>query len=146
MRERPLGIRLKIGLVSLGVALMTAGDGRPAEPVTGIGFLLVNPSALHRKVFKLEGVAKNVAVHSGNEVGTNQPLCGAEFELEDSSGTIAVVYRARCEVGGLRAAVVTEHMRCVVEGHMEAPPTMIRTPDGKDLGVRIIAHTVTLVQ
>ncbi len=125
---------------------MVGVNGWAAEPVTGIGSLLVNPSAVHRKVVKLEGVAKNVVVHAGSELGTKQSLCGAEFQLEDSSGTITVLYRSRCQVGALRATVVTERMLCVVEGYMEAPPTMVRTPDGKDLGVRIMAHTVTPVQ
>ena len=125
---------------------MVGVTGWAAEPVTGIGSLLVNPSAVHRKIVKLEGVAKNVVVHAGSELGTKQSLCGAEFQLEDSSGTITVLYRSRCQVGALRATVVTERMLCVVEGYMEAPPTMVRTPDGKDLGVRIMAHTVTPVQ
>jgi hypothetical protein len=139
-------MKLSIGIASCGVVLMMVVNGWTAEPVTGIGSLLVNPSAVHRKVFKLEGVAKNVLAHSGSEIGTKQSLCGAEFELEDSSGRIAVLYRARCQVGAVRATVVTEGMACVVEGHMEAPPTTVRTPDGKDLGVRIMANTVIPVQ
>jgi hypothetical protein len=137
---------LTSGLALCGILLLTVGDGWTAEPVTPIGSLLVNPSAVHRKIFRLEGVAKRVVTHSGSEIGTNQALCGAEFELEDSSGTIPVLYRVRCQVGTQRATVVTEGMPCVAEGHMEAPPTMIRTPDGKDLGFRIIAYTVTPVQ
>jgi hypothetical protein len=133
------------GIALCGIVLTTVGNGWTAEPVTPIGSLLVNPSAVHRKVFKLEGMAKHVVAHSGSEIGTNQALCGAEFELEDSSGTIPVLYRVRCQVGTQRAAVVTEGMRYVAEGHMEAPPTMIRTQDGKDLGFRVIAHTVTPV-
>jgi hypothetical protein len=140
-----LGRKLGIGILSGGMWLMTVGSGWTGEPVTGISYLLVNPSSVHRKVFKLEGVAKNVIVHSGSEIGTNQSLCGAEFELEDSSGTIAVLYRARCQVGAVRATVVTERMPCVVEGYMEAPPTMLRRSDGTNLGFRIIAQTVTPV-
>lgn len=146
MRRRRLAMKLSVGILLLGMLLMVGVNGWAAEPVTGIGSLLVNPSAVHRKVVKLEGVAKNVVVHAGSELGTKQSLCGAEFQLEDSSGTITVLYRSRCQVGALRATVVTERMLCVVEGYMEAPPTMVRTPDGKDLGVRIMAHTVTPVQ
>ncbi len=137
---------LTSGLALCGIVLLTVGDGWTAEPVTPIGSLLVNPSAVHRKIFRLQGVAKRVVAHSGSEIGTNQALCGAEFELEDNSGTIPVLYRVRCQVGTQRATVITEGMPCVAEGHMEAPPTMIRTQDGKDLGFRIIAHTVTPVQ
>lgn len=146
MRRRRLAMKLSVGILLLGMLLMVGVNGWAAEPVTGIGSLLVNPSAVHRKVVKLEGVAKNVVVHAGSELGTKQSLCGAEFQLEDSSGTITVLYRSRCQVGALRATVVTERMPCVVEGYMEAPPTMVRTQDGKDLGVRIMAHTVTPVQ
>ena len=146
MSRRRLVMKLSVGILSFGMLLMVGVTGWAAEPVTGIGSLLVNPSAVHRKVVKLEGVAKNVVVHAGSELGTKQSLCGAEFQLEDSSGTITVLYRSRCQVGALRATVVTERMPCVVEGYMEAPPTMVRTPDGKDLGVRIMAHTVTPVQ
>ena len=146
MRRRRLAMKLSVGILLFGMLLMVGVNGWGAEPVTGIGSLLVNPSAVHRKVVKLEGVAKNVVVHAGSELGTKQLLCGAEFQLEDSSGTITVLYRSRCQVGALRATVVTERMPCVVEGYMEAPPTMVRTPDGKDLGVRIMAHTVTPVQ
>ncbi len=145
VRPRALGVKLRIGILSCGVLLMTVVTGWPAEPVTGVGSLLVNPSAFHRKVFKLEGVAKNVVVHAGSALATKQSLCGAEFDLEDGSGTITVLYQARCQVGTLRATVVTERMACIVEGYMDAPPTMVRTPDGKDLGVRIMAHTVTPV-
>ena len=146
MRRRRLAMKLSVGIPLFGMLLIVGVNGWAAEPVTGIGSLLVNPSAVHRKVVKLEGVAKNVVVHAGSELGTKQSLCGAEFQLEDSSGTITVLYRSRCQVGALRATVVTERMLCVVEGYMEAPPTMVRTPDGKDLGVRIMAHTVTPVQ
>jgi len=146
VRRRRLAMKLSVGIPLFGMLLIVGVNGWAAEPVTGIGSLLVNPSAVHRKVVKLEGVAKNVVVHAGSELGTKQSLCGAEFQLEDSSGTITVLYRSRCQVGALRATVVTERMLCVVEGYMEAPPTMVRTPDGKDLGVRIMAHTVTPVQ
>ena len=134
-----------IGIVLCGILLISAENGWTAEPVTPIGSLLINPSAVHRKVFKLEGVAKHVVAHSGSEIGSKQALCGAEFELEDSSGTIPVLYQVRCQVGAQRATVITEGMPCIAEGHMEAPPTMIRTQDGKELGFRIIAHTVTPV-
>ena len=42
-----------------------------------------------------------------------------------NSGAITVLYRSRCQVGTLHATVVTERMPCVVEGYMEASPTMV---------------------
>ena len=81
---------LVIGIVLCGTVLMPVGDAWTAEPVTPIGSLLVNPSAVHRKIFRLEGVAKRVLAHFGSELGTNQAMCGAEFYLQDSSGRIPV--------------------------------------------------------
>lgn len=102
----------------------------------------MNPSAMHRKVFKLEGSAKNVAAYSGTENSSKRPLCGADFDLEDDTGTIGVLYHVRCQSGGQRAAVVREGMRLVVDGYMEAPPTMLRYSDGKDFGVNFMAQSV----
>jgi len=135
-----------VGIIGAFSLSLTAGIVWSVEPVTPIGTLLVNPSAFHRKVLKLEGVAKNVAVYSGHESGTKQPLCGADFELEDESGVIDVLYHVRCRGGEERAAVVGEGMRIVVDGHMDAPSTVMRTPDGKGFGFRIIARTVTSVK
>lgn len=113
-----------------------------AEPVTPIGMLLVNPSAMHRKVFKLEGVVKNVAVYSGTETSSNQSLCGADFDLEDDTGTIGVLYHVRCQSGSQRAAVVGNGMRLVVNGYMEAPSTVMRYSDGTDFGAKFMAQSV----
>ena len=57
-----------------------------------------------------------------------------------------VLYHVRCQSGGQQAMKVAEGMRVVVEGHMEAPPTVLRTQDGKDLGFRLMARTVTSVK
>ena len=92
---RRIGCLACLGSMVLGGSLPSWS----AEPVTPIGFLLVNPSAAHRKVMKLEGVAKAVAVYSGIESGTKQALCGADFKLEDDTGTIDVVYHVRCQAG-----------------------------------------------
>ena len=129
----------------LGITLMMAGNGWSAEPVTPIGFLLVNPSAFHHKVLKLDGIAKNVAVISGVETITQRLVCGADFDLEDNSGTIHVLYQVRCQAGEQHAAAVAERTRIVVEGYMEALPSVVRTSDGKELGVQIIARVVTPV-
>jgi len=113
-----------------------------AEPVMPIGQLLVSPSSVHRKVFKLEGVVKNAAAYSGSEFRTNQPLCGADFDLEDYSGTIAVLYHVRCQSGGQKAFVVDDGMHLVIDGYMEAPPDVQRYSNGKDFGVRFVALSV----
>jgi hypothetical protein len=113
-----------------------------AEPVTPIGWLLINPSSVHRKVVKLEGVVKDVAIYSGRETTTNRPICGAEFKLEDDTGVIEVLYLVRCQAGQEQAQTVTEGMRIVVQRTMDALPANIRTEDGKDAGYRVLADTI----
>jgi hypothetical protein len=130
-------------IVLLAVLPFMGLPASAAEPITPIDSLLVNPTALHRKVLKLEGIATNVATYSGSEGGTNQSLCGAEFQLEDGTGAITVLYHVRCQAGDQRAAIVSEKMRIIVEGHMEAPPTVMRGADGNDFGFRIVARQVT---
>ncbi|MDH5640161.1 MAG: hypothetical protein OEY28_02620 [Nitrospira sp.] len=123
--------------------IAVAAAGWAAEPVTPIASLLANPNAVHRKVFKLEGTAKNVAVFSGSEARTNQPLCGADFDLEDESGSLLVLYHVRCQSGKHKAFTVGDGMRVVIDGYMEAPPTVQRYADGKDFGVKFMAQSVT---
>lgn len=130
-----------VGIVVCGVMLMIVRDGCAADPVTPIGTLLINPTALHRKVLKLEGTARNVAAYSAN----NQTVCGADFELEDETGKIVVLYHVRCQAGEQRAVVVRETMHLIVDGYMEAPPTVMRGPEDKVNEFKIYAHTVTPV-
>ena len=113
-----------------------------AESVTPIGWLLINPSSIHRTVVRLEGVVKDVAIYSGRELPTNRPICGADFKLEDDTGVIEVLYHVRCEAGQEQAHTVTEGMRIVVQGTMDALPTNIRTDDGKEAGYRVYADTI----
>jgi len=132
-------------LVVMGVITIWIGASElwAAEPVTPISALLVNPASMHRRVVRLEGVATNIATYSGSETGTNRSLCGADFTLEDATGKIDVSYHVRCQAGREQAAVVGEKMRVIVEGDMDAPPTVMRRADGEGLGFRVLAHTVT---
>lgn len=127
------------------VVILLLGGTVPSwstEPVTPIGWLLINPSSIHRRVVRLEGVVKDVAIYSGREVPTNRPVCGADFKLEDDTGVIEVLYHVRCEAGQEQAHTVTEGMRIVVQGTMDALPTNIRTDDGKEAGYRVYADTI----
>ena len=129
-----------------GVLLLMALDGWAEEPLTPIGYLLINPTALHRKALKLAGVTHHVAAYSEEGTVTKQLYCGADFELEDETGKIEVIYRVRCQAGEHRAVVIGEKMHVVVEGNMEAPPTIMRGADGNAYGVKIVARTVTPVR
>ena len=113
-----------------------------AEPVTPIGWLLVNPSSFHRKTLALEGVVKDVATFSGRESGSNHLVCGADFKLEDDTGIIEVLYHVRCQAGQDKAQTVTEGTRILVHGVMDALPTNIRTADEKGAGFRVMANII----
>ena len=129
---------------ALVVILLLGGTAQSwsAEPVTPIGWLLINPSSIHRKVVRLEGVVKDVSIYSGHELPTNRPICGADFKLEDDTGVIEVLYHVRCQAGQEQAQTVSEGMRIVVQGTMDALPTNIRTDDGKEAGYRVYADTI----
>jgi cytochrome c-type biogenesis protein CcmE len=109
------------------------------EPITPIGMLLVTPSAFHRKLLKVEGIAKEVRPYSKYDVTS---VCGASFKLTDETGTIEVSFRQLCQVGKEHATFVNEGSRVIVEGTMEAPSSVVRNPDGKDNEFAIYARSV----
>jgi hypothetical protein len=143
-RRKEYGMTWHVYRSALVVLLLLGGSAQSwsAEPVTPIGWLLINPSSIHRKVVKLEGVVKDVAIYSGRETTTNRPICGADFKLEDDTGVIEVLYHVRCQAGQEQADTVTEGTRIVVQGTMDALPTNIRTDDGKEAGYRVYADTI----
>ena len=125
--------------VLIGISLVVPCNVQGEEPITPIGMLLVNPSAFHRKLLKVEGVVKEVRPYSKYEVTS---VCGASFKLTDETGTIEVSFRLLCQVGKEQATFVNEGSRVIVEGTMEAPSSVVRNPDGKDHEVAIYARTV----
>jgi hypothetical protein len=112
------------------------------EPITPIGMLLVNPSAFHRKLLKIEGIAEKVRPYAMYDVTS---VCGASFKVTDDTGTIEVSFRQRCQVGKERATFVNEGSRVIVEGTMEAPSNVVRNPDGKENEFAIFARSVVMV-
>lgn len=112
---------------------------RAEEPITSIGMLLVNPSAFHRKLLKVQGTVNEVRPYSLFEMSSS---CGARFKITDESGTIEVSYRQLCQVGDERPTVVAEGIRVIVEGSMEAPSSVMRNPDGKENEIAIYAKSV----
>ena len=107
------------------------------EPITPIGMLLVNPSAFHRKLLKIEGLAEEVRPYHLQDITS---VCGARFKVTDATGTIEVSFRRHCQVGDERATFVNEGSRVIVEGTMEAPPGVIRNPSGKENEFAIYAR------
>ncbi|HSF67168.1 MAG TPA: hypothetical protein VLA67_07025 [Nitrospiraceae bacterium] len=122
-------------LVAAGTALTVGAE----EPITPIGMLLVNPSAFHRKLLKVDGVVKEVRPYSKYEVTS---ICGASFKVTDETGTIEVSFRQLCQVGKEQSTFVNEGSRVIVEGTMEAPSSVVRNPDGKENEFAIYARAV----
>ena len=134
----PLTHRCVVILLA-AVAFVGAVHVHAEEPITPIGMLLVNPNAFHRKLLKVEGIAKDVRPYSKYDV---ESVCGARFTVTDDSGTIEVSFRQLCQVGQEKASFVDEGSRVIVEGTMEAPSTVMRNPDGKDNEFAIQARSV----
>ena len=109
------------------------------EPITPISMILVNPSAFHRKLLKVEGIAKEVRPYATYELAS---ICGARFKVTDDTGTIEVSFRQKCQAGEEKAAFVNEGARVVVEGSMEAPSSMIRNSDGTENELALQARSV----
>ena len=131
--------RFRYCMVAVLVATETALVVRAEEPITPIGMLLVNPSAFHRKLLKVEGTVKEVRPYSKYEVTS---ICGASFKLTDETGTIEVSFRQLCQVGKEQSTFVNEGSRVIVEGTMEAPSSVVRNPDGKENEFAIYARAV----
>ena len=134
----PLIRRCAIAALSI-VACASAVIVQGEEPITPISMILVNPSALHRRLVKVEGITEGVRPYSYVDVTS---VCGAAFKLTDETGTIEVSFRQRCQVGQEKATFVNEGSRVIVEGSLEAPPSVVRNPDGKDPDVVIYARSV----
>ena len=130
--------RMALALVAMAVCGWIV-NGRAEEPITPIGSLLVNPSAFHRKLLKLEGTAKEVRPYSKFELTS---VCGANFKLVDETGTIDIIYQLRCQYGGEQDPSVSEGTRVIVEGSMEAPSSVVRNQDGKENEFGIYALSV----
>jgi hypothetical protein len=58
------------------------------------------------------------------------------------SHSLDVGYHVRCQARQAQAQTVTEGMRIVVQGTMDALPANIRTEDGKEAGYRVLADTI----
>lgn len=129
------GIVITALITSCGCAVTV----RAEEPITPISMLLVNPSAFHRKLLKVEGIAEEVRPYSKYDVTS---VCGARFKVTDATGTIEVSFRQHCQVGDEKATFVNEGSRVIVEGTMEAPSAVVRNPDGKDNEFAIYARSV----
>jgi hypothetical protein len=108
------------------------------EPITPISMILVNPSAFHRKLLKIEGIAEGVRPYSLFDITS---VCGASFKVTDDTGTIEVSFRQRCQVGEEKATFVNEGSRVIVEGSLEAPSSVVRN-EGKDHEVALYARSV----
>lgn len=113
-------------------SIASAGD----EPIS-IGSIIINPQANHRRSFVFKGTVKNVRIQDGSDQ-FGQKTCGQVFDLEDNTGSIDVWYIVKCQTGDT-VVTVAEDEQIIVHATIDAPPTNVMTPHGKDLGVRAMA-------
>jgi hypothetical protein len=109
------------------------------EPITSIRMILDNPSALHRKLLKVEGVVEEVIPYHLNDGAL---ACGARFKVNDMTGTIHVSVLQHCQLRNERPTIVNEGSRVIVEGTLEAPSNVVRNPSGRENEVVIQARSV----
>jgi cytochrome c-type biogenesis protein CcmE len=109
------------------------------EPITPISMILVNPSALHRKLLKVEGIVEEVIPYQLHDGALG---CGARFKVTDPTGTVQVSLLQHCRIADKLPTIVNEGLRVIVEGTMEAPSTVVRNPNGKDNDVVLQARSV----
>jgi hypothetical protein len=73
---------------------------------------------------------------------TAQSLCGQDFDLEDSTGTIRVVYLVRCQADATKTEPARDGMVLQVEALIEAPSSNIKSSNGTDLPTTALARQV----
>ncbi len=113
-------------------SIASAGD----EPIS-IGSIIINPQANHRRSFVFKGTVKNVGTQDGSDQ-FGQKTCGQNFDLEDNTGSIDVWYVIKCQTADT-VVTVTEGEQIIVHATIDAPPTNVMSPQGKNLGVRAMA-------
>ena len=84
-----------------------------------------------------KGTVKNVGTQDGSDQ-FGQKTCGQNFDLADNTGSIDVWYVIKCQTADT-VVTVTEGEQIIVHATIDAPPTNVMSPQGKDLGVRAMA-------
>lgn len=127
----------------IGVLTVCVG-GVPAfaaDQIIPIEKILSNPTGFHRKVVRIQGKVHVIGTRSGRNVAV-QSLCGQDFDLEDSTGTIRVVYLVRCQEDESLTQPARHGMVMQVEALIEAPPDNVKSSSGSDFTATALARKI----
>lgn len=130
-------------MVGVGLSVVCCG----AEPVSAadrtvpIGEILSNPAGFHRKLVRIQGRVHAIGTRSGRDV-TAQSLCGQDFDLEDVTGTIRVVYLVRCQGDPSKTEPARDGMVMEVEALIEAPSSNVKSSSGTEFTVTALARHI----
>jgi hypothetical protein len=142
-RSKTVSTRLIQTIVSIGLSAVCLG-GEPAlaaDQIIPIGEILSNPAGFHRKVVRMQGRVHAIGTRSGRDV-TAQSLCGQDFDLEDSTGTIRVVYLVRCQADAAKTEPARDGMVLQVEALIEAPSANVKSSSGSEFTVTALARQI----
>ena len=126
-----------IGCAWLWAALVFAA---PADGVTPIGSITINPLANNRRAMILQGKVKALNVYQGQD-NFGRAICGQGFILEDETGSIDVLYLIRCQA--TEPPVATgEGERVVVHATIDVSSDNVKNAEGKELVFKAMATRI----
>ena len=125
-------------LVLLAVLLGGQSQSLGSDESVSIGSITVSPQANHRRTVVLRGAAKDIKTLTGSDV-YGFATCGQTFTLEDSTGSIDVLYIIKCQSGG-NILSVNEGDQTTVYAIIHAPPTTsLKTSNDVDTSIKALA-------
>lgn len=130
-------------IVGIGVLAVALG-GKPvsaADQTIPIGEIISNPAGFHRKLVRIQGRVHAIGARSGRDV-TAQSLCGQDFDLEDDTGSIRVVYLVRCQGDAAKTEPARDGKVVQVEALIEAPPDNVKTSSGTEFTATALARQI----
>jgi len=126
-----------LGCGWLWAALVLAA---PADEAIPIGSITINPMANNRRAVILQGKAKDVSAYQGQD-SFGRSLCGQGFILEDTTGSLDVLYLVRCQANET-PVLVGEGERVVVQATIDVSSDNVKNRDGKELAFKAMATKI----
>lgn len=129
-----------LGLLVCGWLCSEEVVAAPADEITSIGSITVNPTANNRRAVILHGKTRSLSIYQGRD-GFGQAVCGQGFILEDDTGSLDVLYLVRCH-SNEAPTVVVEGERVVVYATIDAAASGVKNSEGKELFVKAMATKI----
>ena len=112
----------------------------PADEVSPIGSITINPKANNRRAVILQGKTKNVTAYQGED-SFGRSLCGQGFILEDETGSLDVLHLIRCQANET-PLLVGEGERVVVHATIDVSFDNVKNAEGKELMFKAMATKI----